>query len=566
MENKNYVVAIDLGTTNVSIAVGERTPEGLSVAALVTKPCQGVHAGQVENIELVARAIDEAKAEIREQLGIRITEAYAGISGPYVRCASHRDYVFTEDKLGGVSQSDVDRLFDRMRNVQAPGDEVVMERIPQNYLTDNNTEVQNPVGCFSGKLTSTFNFILCAQTPIQRLELAMKRCGILLKEVFTNPQVVADSVLSPDDREEGVAVVNIGGGVTDVAVYYSNVLRYVASIPLGGNAINRDIRSQSIPERFVERLKCRYGSAVMELAPDKQIHIDGRTARESKDILVKNLASVVEARMKDIVEYVQMELKNSGYAQRLNYGLVLTGGTARMKDVDELFRRQTKYDVRIGIPEEGITEASRPLVQSPEAATVVGLLLRGAKAGACTTPIDEGWLEQRRNEERERLAAEEAERQREAALREAELQRQREEELKRRQIEELKRQIDNLQGAEQPTTPAQPVSTPKPEPAKVIAPEAPRPAPQPVQPKPTPAPQPVQPQPAPVQPTQPVQPQPAPKVVEQSKATEATPAQEVPTEATSGKKRNWKSLFSQVINTVNDKFEKVGSGNDDEEI
>lgn len=562
MENKNYVVAIDLGTTNVSIAVGERTPEGLSIAALVTKPCQGVHAGQVENIELVARAIDEAKAEIRERLGVRITEAYAGISGPYVRCASHRDYVFTEDKLGGVSQSDVDRLFDRMRNVQAPGDEVVMERIPQNYLTDNNTEVQNPVGCFSGKLTSTFNFILCAQTPIQRLELAMKRCGIQLKEVFTNLQVVAESVLSPDDREEGAAVVNIGGGVTDVAVYYGNVLRYVASIPLGGNAINRDIRSQSIPERFVERLKCRYGSAVMELAPDKQIHIDGRTARESKDILVKNLASVVEARMKDIVEYVQMEIKNSGYAQRLNYGLVLTGGTARMKDVDELFRRQTKYDVRIGIPEEGITEASRGVVQSPDAATVVGLLLRGAKAGACITPIDEEWMEQRRAEEQERIAAEEAEQQRLAAQHEAELQRQREEEEKRRQIEELKRQIDNLRGAEPPAAPAKPAESPKPEPPRAVIPEAPKPTPQPAQPRTTPQ---------PVCPAQPTQPQPAPRTVVQPAAEnngsiDTTKAQEAAPEVSTGKKRNWKSLFSQVINTVNDKFEKVGSGSDDDEI
>lgn len=546
MESKNYVVAIDLGTTNVTIAVGEQTPEGVSVAALVSKPCQGVNAGQVENIELVARAIDEAKSEIRNLLGIRITEAYAGISGPYVRCASHRDYVFTEDKLGGVSQSDVDRLFDRMRNVQAPGDEVVMERIPQNYLTDNNTEVQNPVGCFSGKLTSTFNFILCAQTPIQRLELAMKRCGIQLKEVFTNVQVIAEAVLSPDDREEGTAVINIGGGVTDVAVYYGNVLRYVASIPLAGNAINRDIRSQSIPERFVERLKLRYGSAVMELAPDKQIHIEGRTARESKDILLKNLASVIEARMKDIVEYVQMELKNSGFAQRLNYGLVLTGGTARMKDVDELFRRQTKYDVRIGIPEEGITKQTRELVQSPDAATVVGLLLRGAKAGVCTTPIDEEWMAQRQAEALEQQKAEDAERQRLAEEERAE--RQREEERRLQQIEELKRQIDHLQendgqlpppNPQEPQEPQKPIETPVAETANPgrLMPETPKPE--------TPKSEPE-------------------KNNFESGSEVGTPPTNVPS-AGGEKKRNWKSLFTKMINSVNESFEKV-EGGDDEEI
>lgn len=556
MENKSYVVAIDLGTSNVSMAVGERTAEGLSVAALVTKPCQGVNAGQVENIELVARAIDEAKAEIREKLGIRLTEAYAGISGSYVRCASHHDYVFTDDKLGGVSQSDVDRLFDRMRNVQAPGDEVVMERIPQSYQTDNGVEVNNPVGCFSGKLSSTFNFILCAQTPIQRLELAMKRCGIQLKEVFTNVQVVADSVLSPDDKEEGVAVVNIGGGLTDVAVYHGGILRYVASIPIGGNAINRDIRSQSIPERHIEQLKCRFGSALMELAPATGVQIKGRTPRESKDILLKNLASVIEARVKDIIDYVQVELKTSGYAGRLSYGLVLTGGTAALKDIDELFRRQTKYEVRIGLPEEGIDEASRARVASPAAATVVGLLLRGAASGVCTTPIDEAWLERQAAEERRRIeeeaeqrriaqeTAEQAERQRLAAELEALKEREREEQLKQRRIAELERQLDQLQ------RPApQPV---KPEP-KPVVPAQPA---QPVQPA-QPAPKPV----APVQPAQPtVQPTSQPVVPPQPQ-----PAQPVAEEGKSGgKRRDWGAFFKRAITAVNDSFEKVKESDDDE--
>ncbi|MBQ8307429.1 MAG: cell division protein FtsA, partial [Alistipes sp.] len=381
MERKNYVVAIDLGTSNVVIAVGEPTAEGVALAALVSKPCQGVNAGQVENIELVARAIDEAKEEIRRQLGIRITEAYVGISGPYVRCASHSDYVFTADKLSGVSQADVDHLFDRMRNVQAPGDEVVMERIPQNYMTDNNVEVKNPVGSFSGKLSSTFNFILCAQTPIQRLELAMKRCGIILKEVFTNAQVLPDALLSPEDKEEGAAVINIGGGVTDVAVYSGNVLRYVAVIPMGGNAINRDIRSQSIAEKHVEPLKCRYGSAMAELVADTLVHIAGRTPRESKDIPRRNLATIIEARLKDIIDYVLQELKNSGYGQKLGYGLVLSGGSALLPEIDELFRRTTGMEVRIGTPEEGLTEDSREAVHTPQCATDNCMLLSGSQKG-----------------------------------------------------------------------------------------------------------------------------------------------------------------------------------------
>lgn len=544
METKNYVVAIDLGTSNVRVAVGEQTPEGLSVASLVEEPCQGVNAGLVENIELVASAIDRAKERIRQQIGIRITEAYAGISGNFVRCASHRDYVFTDDKLSGVSQSDVDRLFDRMRNVQAPGDEVIMERIPQNYMTDNGVEVQNPVGSFSGKLSSTFNFILCGQVPIKRLELALKRSGITLKGCYANAQVLPEVVLSKDDKEEGSAVVNIGGGLTDVAVYHGGILRYVATIPIGGSAINRDIRSQSIPERYVERLKCRFGSAVMELANDSQIHIEGRTARESKDILLKNLSSVIEARMKDIVDYVQQELQNSGYAQKLNYGLVLTGGTALLKDVDELFRRQTGLEVRLGGAEEGLTLASAELCSSPAAATVIALLNRGAAAGACITPVDEQWIHDR--EEQLRAAELEAERQRQAEA-EAERQRieeelrqiaekEREEREKEERKAELQRQLQAIK--ERNHTPA-PRPVPTPEPVKPAEPVVPQPAPAP--------------QPEPVKPAEPEE----PLVVEPRKPEILVDP--VPSEKP---KRNWGNIFKEAINKFNDSFTKM----DDEEI
>lgn len=175
-----------------------------------------------------------------------------------------------------------------------------------------------------------------------------------------------------------MAVVDIGGGVTDVAVYYRGVPRYVATIPMGASAINRDIRSQSIPEKHVESLKCKYGSAVAELAPeDKLIRVSGRTAREAKDILLRNLATVIEARATDIVEFVQQEIRDSRYAERLAYGIVLTGGSARLKDIDELFRRVTGMDVRIASAETGISEDSREAVANPAFATVVGLLLKG---------------------------------------------------------------------------------------------------------------------------------------------------------------------------------------------
>ncbi|MDE7122885.1 MAG: cell division protein FtsA [Alistipes sp.] len=386
MERKNYTVAVDLGSSNVVVAVAEKLPEGgLALRCAVTKPVEGVSAGKIENIEQVSRAIQEAVDQVEAQMHFRITEAYAGISGEFVRCARHTDHVFVYDPQNGVNRKDVDALSDRMRNVQAPDDELIMERVPQHYMVDDSQRVKNPVGSFGRKLSATFNFILCHQTPMQRLGMALKRMGIKMLGVTSNALSMPEAVLSADEKEEGVAVVDLGGGVTDVTVYYGSVVRYIASIPMGGSAINRDIRTMGVPEKHVESLKQKYGSAVAELAPeDKLIRVNGRTAREAKDILLRNLATVIEARATDIVEFVQQEIADSGYAGKLAYGIVLTGGSARLKHIDELFRRVTGLEVRIVDPAtEAFAEQTRDQLADPALATVAGILLKGAGLGSC---------------------------------------------------------------------------------------------------------------------------------------------------------------------------------------
>lgn len=390
MERKNYIIAIDLGSSNVTVAVGEKNAEGLlDVVCVVRKPVEGVNAGKIENIELVGNAIREAVAEVEKRTGISVAEAYAGISGDFVRCARHTDHVFVNDPQNGVSQKDVAGLFDRMRNVQAPDDETIMERVPQNYVVDDAQEVLNPVGSFGRKLSSTFNFILCHNTPIQRLEMALKRLGIRILRVLPDALVIPEAVLSSDEKEEGVAVVDVGGGVTDVTVYYRNVVRYVASIPMGATAFNRDIRTMSIPEKHVEQLKLQCGSAVAELVPDDTcVRVPGRIAREEKVVLHRNLATVIEARATDIVEFVMQEIKDSGYFGKLAFGIVLTGGSASLKNLDELFRRVTGLEVRVALPETGLSERARERVKDPAFATVVGMLLRGAELGASSVLVD----------------------------------------------------------------------------------------------------------------------------------------------------------------------------------
>jgi len=385
VERKNYTVAIDLGSSNVAVAVGEKNAGGtLDIACVVSRPVEGVHAGKIENIELVSEAIQKAVQEAEQQLGIRITEAYAGISGEFVRCARHTDHVFVFDPQNGVNRKDIEALFDRMRNVQAPDDETIMERMPQHYIVDDAQEVKNPAGSFGRKLSATFNFILCLKTPMQRLDMALRRLGIKMLAVVSNALAAPEAVLTPEEKAEGVAVVDLGGGVTDVTVYHGNVVRYIASIPMGASAINRDIRTMSVPEKYVESLKRKYGSAVAELAPeDKLIRVNGRTTREAKDILLRNLATVIEARATDIVEFVMQEIKDSGYADKLACGIVLTGGSANLKDIDELFRRATGMEVRIAIPETGVSEESKEKVADPACATVTGILLKGAEQGGC---------------------------------------------------------------------------------------------------------------------------------------------------------------------------------------
>lgn len=382
MERKNYVVAVDLGSSNVVVAVAVKNEDStLSLQAVVSKPllAESVEAGQIKNIEQAGQAVIAAFAEAGEVAGIRITEAYAGISGEFVRCARHTDYVFVGDPQNGVSEQDVKSLFDRMRNLQAPENEVIMEHIPQNYIVDDSQEVQNPIGSFGRKLSSTFNFVLCETTPMKRLSMALKRADVEIAGILPNTMAVAESVLSPDEKEEGVALVDIGAGVTDVTIYYRNVVRYIASIPIGAAAINQDIGTMGVPSRFVENLKVQYGSAVAEKASEtKMVRVTGRTAREARDILLRNLATVIESRALDIIDFVKEEIKISGFAGKLGYGIVLTGGSANLKDLDELFRRATNLEVRVAAPEFGITEESCELLDDPQYATVAGLLIKAA--------------------------------------------------------------------------------------------------------------------------------------------------------------------------------------------
>lgn len=474
MENKDYIVAIDLGDSNIVVAVGSAAEQSrVNIEHILSRPSEGISAGQIVNIDLAVKSIRMALEELRNTTGIEVHQAYAGISGEFIYCTSHTDHVFVPDHKNGVTKQVVEALFERMGNVMVSEDRFIMERIPQRYVINDTTEVDDPVGVFGSPLSSTFNFISSDNIPLNRLDMALRRLNITPRKIFSNAVVVGDAVLSADEKEEGVVVVDLGGELTDIAIYHRNVLRYISTIPMGAKSINNDIRTLTIPERYIEKLKLQYGRAMAKNAPqDVSVVIKGRSKHDQREIAIYNLAAVIEARARDIAELIAQEIKESGFESKVPYGIVLTGGSAQLRSIDELMREVTGLEVRVAEAEDIISPQTRTKITSSADSTVVGLLLHGLKYGPCQVTLGEPTVV-------------------------------------------AKPTAAPQVSAPQPQ-PVAPTPTPAPTPAPVPAPEpAPAAAPRPViptPPKPTPAPRPVYRQPIPrPQPVQPVQTQPTPQ-------------------------------------------------------
>ena len=381
MENGDYVVAIDLGTNTVATVVGTRGEGGkVRIIDCEISPVQGVVRSEIKNVELVAQSIKRTIEAIEARQQITIREAYAGISGQHIRCVKYPYYVFV-GRDGEIREEDVQKLHESMGNVQAPDGETIIQIIPQNYIVDDE-ETMNPVGAFGNKLEAVFNFVLGDNNAVSRVKRALQKVEIRQAGLFLNAVASAEAVATEDEKEEGVAVVDIGGGTTDVTVFYKNSVRHVGIVPMGGNAINRDIRSYGILERHVESLKVRYGSAMRDqIKTETSIKTPGLNARMPKEISLLNLAAIIEARMLDIIDFVMAEIKASGCQQKLGAGVVLTGGAAQMKDLDLLFKNYTGIDVRVATPDTVIEPGSIESASNPALATAVGLLLKGLSSG-----------------------------------------------------------------------------------------------------------------------------------------------------------------------------------------
>ncbi len=387
MEKSNYIVAIDLGSSSVVVAAASKDPDGrLNIIDIISKPMEGMERGEVTNIEQVTLAARGALGELEENLGIKVSDVFAGMSGENIKCGSSAYYVYISGQDGEIRDEDVAKLHESMNTLPPPEGYCILDRVPQKYVIDSREETMKPVGRFGHRLESTFNFILGNRNSVDRLQKAMSRLQVGTKKVYSNAQASAAAVLTDDERELGAAVIDIGAGCTDICIWHDNIMRYVSVLPVGSGAINNDIRSMAIRDRVIEKLKVRHGYATVDSIPadkaDQSIVIKGNTKRDDKSISYKALVQIIEARLTDLIEYVMDEIKESGYADKLGAGIVLTGGGAKLTGIETLFREKTKYDTRIsGADSALLNDESAKIAEDISLTSAIGVLLLGAQDG-----------------------------------------------------------------------------------------------------------------------------------------------------------------------------------------
>lgn len=374
-----YVAAIDLGTTKVVTLVAKKTESGrYNILAHSETPSSGVHRGQVENIQEVVNAVKPTIDEVRRKSGINFTDVFVGIAGQHIRCIENRGDLQRDDYDIEISAEEVKRLEDSMYNIRMEPGEEILHVVPQSYNVDDSLGVSNPVGRLGQRLSANFHIIIGKTLSAQHTQRCIERAGLSLNRLVLEPLASARAVLTDDEKEVGVAMVDMGGGTTDLVVYYDKVVRHTAVIPFGGNVITEDIRRGcGVLLRQAEQMKVQYGSCLASMAPqNKIITIPGISGRESREISFKTLASIIEARLEEIIGAVMYEIERSGYLDKLSAGIVFTGGGAMFSDMPQFIRLKTGFDVRIAKPQY-LTSDCSPDIFREAYSTAVGLIMTG---------------------------------------------------------------------------------------------------------------------------------------------------------------------------------------------
>ncbi len=385
MEQKNYSVGLDIGTTKIVAIIGKENEYGkIEVVGIGRSRSLGVHRGVVNNITQTIQSIQQAVDQAEANSGIKIDSVTVGIAGQHIRSLQHSDYITRPNPEEVIGEEDLEKLCNQVyKLVMLPGEEII-HVLPQEHKVDGQAEIKQPIGMYGGRLEANFHVVVGQVSSIKNIGRCIKSAGLDLDNITLEPLASANAVLSQEEKEAGVALIDIGGGTTDLAIFKDGIIRHTAVIPFGGNVITEDIKEGcSIIEKQAELLKLKFGSAWPGENKDNEIvSIPGLRGREPKEITLKNLSKIIHARVVEIIEQVYLEIKNYGHEEqkkKLIAGIVLTGGGSQLKHLKQLVEYITGMDTRIGYPNEHLAGDSDQEIASPTYATAVGLLMNSVE-------------------------------------------------------------------------------------------------------------------------------------------------------------------------------------------
>ncbi|MEQ5836913.1 cell division protein FtsA [Marinobacter sp. R17] len=375
-ETENMIVGLDIGTSKVVAIVGKRKLDGtIEIVGIGSNPSRGLKRGVVVNIETTVHAIQRAVEEAELMAGCRIHSVYAGIAGSHIRSLNSHGIVAIRDRE--VTQADIDRVIDAAQAVAIPADQKVLHILPQEFVIDNQEGIKEPLGMSGVRLEAKVHLVTCAVNASQNIEKCVRRCGLDVDDIILEQLASSYAVLTEDEKELGVCVVDIGGGTTDIAVFTGGAIRHTAVIPIAGDQVTNDIAmALRTPTQNAEEIKIKYACALTQLAgADETIKVPSVGERAPRDLSRQALAEVVEPRYEELFTLVQAELRRSGFEEMIPAGIVITGGSSTMEGVVELAEEIFHMPVRLASPQavSGMTD----VVNNPIYATGVGLLIYG---------------------------------------------------------------------------------------------------------------------------------------------------------------------------------------------
>lgn len=381
MEENTIAVGLDIGTTKIVAMIGRANEYGkLEILGVGKSKSLGVHRGVVNNITQTINSIRQAVEDAEADSGLKISHVVVGIAGQHIRSLQHSDYITRKDPDKVIDGDDVEVLCDQVHKlVMLPGEEII-HVLPQEYKVDGQGEIHEPIGMYGVRFEANFHVVVGQISSIRNIGRCVKSAGLDLSGVTLQPLASANATLSKEEKEAGVALIDIGGGTTDLAIFKDGIIRHTAVIPFGGNVITEDIKEGcSIIEKQAELLKVKFGSAWPGENKDNEIvSIPGLRGREPKEITLKNLSKIIHYRVVEIIEDVFLEIKNYGHEEqkkKLIAGIVVTGGGAQLKHLKQLIEFITGMDTRIGYPNEHLAGETAREVKEPLYATAVGLVL-----------------------------------------------------------------------------------------------------------------------------------------------------------------------------------------------